>query len=91
MSVNIEDDTKNFVSMLKSKIDVQSKKYPSKLLISGMGGSGIGGRILETLASYERLGEIFAWNNYGIPAWLSSNDNVICISYSGNTAETLPN
>ena len=35
------------------------------------------------------IGEIFAWNNYGIPAWMTSNDNVICISYSGNTAETL--
>ena len=89
VSVNIEDDTKSFMDMLKSKIDVQNKKYPNKLLISGMGGSGIGGRILETLASYQKLGEIFSWNNYGIPAWISSNDSVICISYSGNTAETI--
>ena len=35
------------------------------------------------------LVKYFAWNNYGIPEWMTSNDNVICISYSGNTAETL--
>ena len=46
VSVNIQDDTKNFMDMLKRKIDVQNKKYPNKLLISGMGGSGIGGRIV---------------------------------------------
>ena len=89
MSVDVEQDTKNFLDMLKSEINVESNKYPSKLLISGMGGSGIGGRILETLANSDNIGEIFAWNNYGVPAWISSSDSVICISYSGNTAETI--
>ena len=75
--------------MLKTKVSVKSNSYPNKLLISGMGGSGIGGRIMESLANYEELGDIFSWNNYGLPKWISSDDNVICISYSGNTAETL--
>ena len=89
MGITIEEDTRNFLNMLNEEIVVESGKYPNKILISGMGGSGIGGRIMETLANYSEVGEIFAWSNYGIPAWISSKDNVICISYSGNTAETL--
>ena len=89
MSIDIFSDTKNFLPMLTKELSVGRKSYPNKVLISGMGGSGIGGRIMETLAAYENIGQIFSWNNYGIPAWISSGDCVICISYSGNTAETL--
>ena len=89
MSTSIEEDTKNFLEMLKTKINTKTNSYPNKILISGMGGSGISGRIMETLAQYENIAEIFSWNNYGIPSWITSKDNVICISYSGNTAETL--
>ena len=32
-----------------------------------MGGSGIGGRIIETLAAYEQIGQVSSWNSYGIP------------------------
>ena len=89
MSIDIVSDTKNFLTMLKKEIDVSIRSYPNKVLISGMGGSGIGGRIMETLAAYEDIGQVFSWNNYGIPAWISSSDSVICISYSGNTANSV--
>tara|TARA_Y100000768_G_scaffold153614_1_gene114812 strand:+ start:491 stop:1432 length:942 start_codon:yes stop_codon:yes gene_type:complete len=89
MAISIDVDTRSFLDMLKAKVDVKASSYPNRLLISGMGGSGIGGRIMESLANFENIGNISSWNNYGLPAWLSSNDNVICISYSGNTAETL--
>ena len=89
MSVNIVEDTHNFLAMLEKKINIDRNSYSDKVLICGMGGSGIGGRIMETLANCVSFGEIFAWNNYGIPEWMTSNDNVICVSYSGNTAETL--
>ena len=89
MGVNIVEDTHKFLTMLERKIDIDRNSYPNRVLISGMGGSGIGGRIMETLASHVAIGEIFAWNNYGIPAWIKPDDNVICISYSGNTAETI--
>ena len=89
MSINIVDDTHNFLTMLKKETNVKSNSYSKRLLISGMGGSGIGGKIVETLAAYEDIGQVFSWNNYGVPAWMSLDDNLICISYSGNTAETL--
>ena len=89
MIISIEKDTKNFLEMFRNKINTKKGSYSNKILISGMGGSGISGRIMETLAQYENIGEIFSWNDYGIPNWISSDDHVICISYSGNTAETL--
>ena len=54
-----------------------------------MGGSGIGGRIIETLAAYEQIGQVSSWNKLRNTLWITSDDNVICISYSGNTAETI--
>ena len=89
MSINIVEDTKNFLTMLENKKNIGRNSYTNKVLISGMGGSGISGRIMETLATCEDIGQVFSWNNYGMPKWMSSDDNVICISYSGNTAETL--
>ena len=79
MSVNIVEDTHNFLAMLEKKINIDRNSYSNKVLICGMGGSGIGGRIMETLANCVSFGEIFAWNNYGIPEWMTSNDNVILI------------
>ena len=52
MGMTIEEDTKDFLNMLNKEVVVESVKYPNKILISGMGGSGIGGRIMETLANY---------------------------------------
>ena len=89
MTIRIVEDTKNFLDMLKKEVNIVNSSYTNKVLISGMGGSGIGGRIMETMAQYQKIGDVFSWNNYGMPEWISSNDNVICISYSGNTAETL--
>ena len=69
MGISIDEDTRSFLDMLKAKVSVKSNEYPNKLLISGMGGSGIGGRIMESLANYKDLGDIFSWNNYGLPKW----------------------
>ena len=67
MSINIVEDTHNFLTMLERKIDISKNSYSNKILISGMGGSGIGGRIIETLAAYEQIGQVSSWNSYGIP------------------------
>ena len=64
MGTSIEKDTKEFLSMFRNKATTKKKSYSNKILISGMGGSGIGGRIMETLSQYENIGEIFSWNNY---------------------------
>ena len=58
MGISIDVDTRNFLDMLKTKVDVEGSSYPNRLLISGMGGSGIGGRIMESLANFENIGNI---------------------------------
>ena len=87
--MQIQDDTLNFLGMWKAvEFDsVEAKK--GQIIISGMGGSGIGGQILSSIADLEGFAKISYWNNYNLPKWADENCSVICVSYSGNTAETL--
>jgi len=87
--MQIEDDTLNFFGMWNAvEFDsVEAKK--DQIIISGMGGSGIGGQILSSIADLEGFARISYWNNYNLPKWANKNCSVICVSYSGNTAETL--
>jgi len=59
------------------------------ILISGLGGSGIGGKIVSQLVENESSVPISTNNNYFIPAYIDENSLVIISSYSGNTEETL--
>ncbi|HJM17204.1 MAG TPA: bifunctional phosphoglucose/phosphomannose isomerase [Candidatus Poseidoniia archaeon] len=87
--MQIEDDTLNFFGMWEAGNFVPIKSEMKQLIISGMGGSGIGGRILAAIADSEGFTKISHWNNYNLPKWANQNCSVICVSYSGNTAETL--
>ncbi len=59
------------------------------VFVSGMGGSGVSGNVVETLAA-ERLGiPVFVNKGYGVPAWVGPSTLVLAASYSGNTEETL--
>jgi glucose/mannose-6-phosphate isomerase len=89
MGKSIVHDTQNFINMFKKDISIKKIKNYDRIVISGMGGSGISGRILETLAFFDSKKQIFSWNNYKLPSWVTREDLLICISYSGNTAETL--
>lgn len=59
-----------------------------RILVAGMGGSGVSGRFLAALADNTAV-QIIPWNWAGAPSWLTPNDAVLAISYSGNTVETL--
>ena len=67
----------------------QSVLRKGRIIISGMGGSGIGGQILSSISDSEGFANITYWNNYNLPKWANKDCLVICVSYSGNTAETL--
>jgi glucose/mannose-6-phosphate isomerase len=61
----------------------------SNVVISGLGGSGIGGTIAaEVMASEARI-PILANNGYFIPSFVSANTLFLACSYSGNTEETV--
>ncbi len=87
--INIEDDTLNFLEMWKQKVPKLSDIRRSQIIVSGMGGSGIGGEILSAISDATNFGQVNSWNNYGLPKWITKECLVICVSYSGNTAETL--
>ncbi len=60
-----------------------------KVVISGMGGSSLAGRILAGLEEGESGSEIVVYNDYGLPAFVDKDWVLIANSYSGNTEETL--
>src|SRR3954447_3686464 len=69
--------------------NVQPVNAPGGVIVAGMGGSGIGGR-LALAALGERLSRpLVVSNDYSLPAWAGPQTLVLCSSYSGATEETL--
>ena len=58
---------------------------PENIIICGMGGSALPGDILVTL----RPLDVFSYKSYRLPLQAGNESLIICISYSGNTEETL--
>lgn len=59
------------------------------VVICGMGGSGIGGKIVAQWIQDEIAVPVYILNDYSLPNFVSHNSLVIGSSYSGNTEETL--
>ncbi|MEO0405070.1 MAG: SIS domain-containing protein, partial [Bacteroidota bacterium] len=59
------------------------------VLICGLGGSGIGGKIMCQLIEEQCAVPVLTNNNYTIPAFVNAQTLVVISSYSGNTEETL--
>lgn len=59
------------------------------VMITGLGGSGIGGTAIADLVSDSAQVPITVNKNYDIPAFVGRHTLVIACSYSGNTEETL--
>ncbi len=73
--------------MKQSKMPALGKK--GALIICGMGGSAMAGRMLRDLIRQEASVPIFLESSYSLPAFADKNTPVICISYSGDTEEVL--
>lgn len=59
------------------------------LIVCGMGGSAIGAALARA-ALGDRLGlPMFVFRDYELPPWTSPERAILCISYSGDTEETL--
>lgn len=61
----------------------------NKVVISGMGGSAIGGELVSSLVATEARIPIFISRDYGLPAFVDAETLFIASSYSGMTEETL--
>ncbi|MCS7258776.1 MAG: bifunctional phosphoglucose/phosphomannose isomerase [candidate division WOR-3 bacterium] len=74
------------------KINVHVKKQRrnyENIVISGMGGSGIGGDILKALTLQTLKVPLVTVKDYQIPGFVNRNTLFIAVSYSGNTEETI--
>lgn len=63
-------------------------KKVNKVVVCGLGGSAIGGDILSTLFSNEKI-TISVNRDYHLPSFVDEKDLVFAVSYSGNTEETI--
>lgn len=72
----------------KVKIPASYKKA-SNILINGMGGSGLGGNVIQSLFSERLKVPLQVINSYDLPAFLSSQTLYIISSYSGTTEEPI--
>jgi len=73
---------------ISKKITIKYRK-PQNIIITGMGGSAIGGEILQDWLRDKLPIPIQICRNYTLPAYANRNTLVFAISYSGETAETL--
>ncbi|MEZ4807413.1 MAG: bifunctional phosphoglucose/phosphomannose isomerase [Flavobacteriales bacterium] len=61
----------------------------ANVVVTGLGGSGIGGRIAAQLMHHVASCPIEVYNNYYLPGYVGDRSLVIACSYSGNTEETI--
>ncbi|MCC5922431.1 MAG: bifunctional phosphoglucose/phosphomannose isomerase [Crocinitomicaceae bacterium] len=59
------------------------------IIICGLGGSGIGGKMVEKWFQNELQVPLVICQDYQLPAFVNQNTLLIASSYSGNTEETL--
>ncbi len=80
-----------FSEMLKLKINLPSRyrKNYSNILVSGLGGSAIGGDILRSYSAAKVSIPLVVNRDYDIPAFVGRQSLVLVVSYSGNTEETI--
>lgn len=80
---------RQFRAGLESANDIKIQGNFNSVLICGMGGSALPGDILDMWQESYQIGlPLLVNRNYHLPA-VSQNCLVVCISYSGNTEETI--
>ncbi len=85
----------NFTNQLKEAKAIADRAIISpsdniqNIVITGLGGSGIGGTIISELISDSCNVPILICKDYFLPAFVNANTLLIVSSYSGNTEETL--
>jgi glucose/mannose-6-phosphate isomerase len=74
---------------INEKVELSVDSPIHNIILCGLGGSGIGGKLVSEIAS-DNLTVPFTCNHdYSIPAFVGENTLAIISSYSGNTEETL--
>src|SRR6476661_7753638 len=91
----MKDLVQNFTEQLRQAKKIAEKaiispaKNINNVLITGLGGSGIGGTILSEVISKDCPVPIIVNKDYFLPAFVDERTLLIISSYSGNTEETV--
>ncbi len=92
----MKDLISSFPNHLREGLEIAEKAQlrntgmrPENVLITGLGGSGIGGTIVSELCSPTARVPMVINKGYNVPHWVGTETLVIACSYSGNTEETL--
>ena len=68
---------------------IRPRDQPGGLVVCGMGGSAIGGDLAAAALGDRATRSITLVRGYAIESWTPPESLVLCVSYSGNTEETL--
>ncbi len=68
---------------------LEAADAPGGLIVAGMGGSAIGGALARAVLGDRASRPLVVMRDYGVPGWTTPDTTVLCMSYSGNTEETL--
>ena len=80
---------KEALAIGQSATFTNTDKQFENIVISGLGGSGIGGKIVSQLVADDCCLPILCTNDYVLPAFVGPKTLVIISSYSGETEETV--
>lgn len=69
----------------------ESYKQIDNVVMCGMGGSGLGARVIESVYFQELKVPLVRVNGYDLPGFVNEQTLVFCSSYSGSTEETIEN
>jgi glucose/mannose-6-phosphate isomerase len=95
MNEKMRELTENFPNQVRESIEIADKskltaaKGIKNIVISGLGGSGIGASIVSNWVYDSCKLPITSNKGYFLPNYVKKNTLVICCSYSGNTEETM--
>ena len=67
----------------------KTHKNINKVVVSGMGGSNLGARIIASVLEANLKLPILVVSSYEVPGYVDKNTLYICSSYSGTTEETI--
>lgn len=96
IAMKMDDLILGFTAQLRRAMDIgesaklgKSRVPIKNILISGLGGSGIGGTIVSNILRDDIAAPIIVNKEYQIPAFVNENTLAVFSSYSGNTEETM--